>query len=86
MLLSEKVTLAMILFTIIFLVISWNSGLEVFVVLTLIGVLILREMIEMFAPSELKVRMNLLLYIGVIIFMVLILERVINVIIETLIK
>ncbi|MFX0137687.1 MAG: hypothetical protein ACFFDN_28870 [Candidatus Hodarchaeota archaeon] len=58
MLLSEKVTLIMILLTITFLIFFGDSGLEVFLVLILIGVLILRELIETFTPSNLKDRIN----------------------------
>lgn len=82
MLLSEKITLIMILLTIIFLVISVDTGLEVFLILILIGMLIIRELIEMFAPSELKVRMNLFIYTGVIIFFVLAINKVIDAIIS----
>ncbi len=79
MLLSEKVTLTMILLTIIFLVISWDSGLEVFVVLILIGVLILRELIESFAPNDLKDRMNFFIYTGLIIFVGIVARKIIYV-------
>ncbi len=78
MLLSEKVTLAMILLTIIFLVISWNSGLEVFVVLLLIGVLVLRELTESFAPNDVKDRINFFIYTGLIIFVGIVARMIIN--------
>ncbi len=79
MLLSEKVTLAMILITIFFLVISWDSGLEVFVVLILIGVLILRELIESFAPNGVKDRINFFIYTGLIIFVGIVIEKIMDI-------
>ena len=82
MLLSEKITLTMLLLTVIFLVISGDTGLEVFLILILIGMLIIRELIEMFAPSELKVRMNLFIYTGVIIFFVLVIDKVFDAILS----
>jgi hypothetical protein len=85
MLFSEKVTLAMIILTIVFLIISGDRGLDLFLILILIGMIIIRELIEMFASSELKVRMNLFIYIGIITFFILIIEIVVNIIIETLI-
>ncbi len=77
MLLSEKLTFTMILLTIIFLVISGDSGLEVFFVLILIGVLILRELIESFAPTDLKDRMNFFIYTGLIIFVGIVVGKII---------
>ena len=79
MLLSEKVTLAMIVLTIIFLVISWNSGLEVFVVLLLIGVLVLRELTESFAPNDVKDRINFFIYTGLIIFVGIVVNKIMDI-------
>jgi hypothetical protein len=79
MLLSEKLTFIMIFMTIIFLVISGDSGLEVFFVLILIGVLILRELIETFAPNDLKDRMNFFIYTGLIIFVGIVVNKIIDV-------
>lgn len=79
MLLSEKLTLVMILLTIFFLVISFGSGVEIFVILILIGVLIIRELVDMFAPSELKERINFFIYIGLIIFIVIVVNKVMDV-------
>ncbi len=77
MLLSEKLTFVMILLIIIFLVISGDSELEVFVVLILIGVLIIRELTESFAPNDLKDRMNFFIYTGLIIFVVIVARKII---------
>ncbi len=76
MLLSEKLTLILIIMTIIFLVISGDSWLEVFVVLILIGVLILRELIESFAHTDLKERMNFFIYTGFIIFIGIVVRKI----------
>ena len=68
MLLSEKITLTTILLTIFFLIISGDSGLETFLILIFIEMLIIREMIEMFVPSNLKVRINIFIFGGLILF------------------
>jgi hypothetical protein len=86
MFLSEKLTLAVLIMTSIFVVISAERGLEIFFLMILIGVMVIREMIEMFASSELKVKMNLFVYIGVIVFLYIILERVIMILIDVLIR
>ena len=77
MLLSEKLTFIMILMTIIILIISGDIMLEVFSVMILIGILILRELIETFAPNELKDRMNFFIYIGTIIFFGIVIRKII---------
>ena len=79
MLLSEKITLIMLSMTIIFLIITVGSGLEVFVVLILIGVLILRELTESFAPNDFKDRINFFIYTGLVIFTVIVVNKVIDV-------
>ena len=79
MLLSEKITLIMLFMTIIFLIITVGSGLEVFVVLILIGVLILRELTESFAPNDFKDRINFFIYTGLVIFTVIVVNKVIDV-------
>ncbi len=76
MLLSEKLTLTMILLTIIFLVITQNSGLEVFVVQILIGVLIIRELSESFSSNDLKDRMNFFIYTGSLIFIIIVVRKI----------
>jgi hypothetical protein len=76
MLLSEKLTLTMVFLTIIFLAIAQQSGLEVFVVLILIGVLIIRELSESFASNDLKDRMNFFIYTGSIIFIIIVIRKI----------
>jgi hypothetical protein len=85
MLLSEKLAFILLVITIFILQITGDSGLEIFFILILIAMLIIRESIEMFAPSELKVRMNLFIYIGVIMFFAILLEKLIPIIIDVFI-
>jgi hypothetical protein len=63
--------------TIIILIISGNVILEVFSVMILIGILILRELIETFAPNDLKDRMNFFIYTGTIIFFGIVIRKII---------
>ena len=77
MLLSEKLTLIIILMTTIILIISGDNPLELFFIMILIGVLILRELIETIASSDLKDRINFFIYAGLIIFIVIIVEKII---------
>jgi hypothetical protein len=63
--------------TIIILIISGNVMLEVFSVMILIGILILRELIDTFAPNDLKDRMNFFIYTGTIIFFGIVIRKII---------
>jgi len=82
MLLSEKVTFAMVFLTILFILISVDRGLEVFIVLILIGVLINRELIDMFAPVNLKRRINWVIYTGLILFSVIVIRKLVEMLID----
>lgn len=79
MLLSEKITMVVIGMTIIFYIISGNNGLKLFIVLILIGVLILRELVDIFVPSDLKNRINFFIYVGIVIFAGIVVEKVIRI-------
>ena len=80
MILSERLTFIFILMTIIILIISGDVVLEIFFIMILIGVLILRELIKSFAPNDLKDRMNFFIYTGFIIYIVIIVQKIISII------
>lgn len=57
--LSEKIVPAMVVWLLSALILSLNSGTEVFLTLILIGVLIIRELVYSLAPIRLKKRVYL---------------------------
>lgn len=79
MLLSEKITLVVAGWILIVLLITGESNLELFFVLIFIGVLVVRELTDVFTSSNLKERMNLFIYIFLIIFMVIVGKKVMEI-------
>ena len=76
MLISHKIFLSVFVWTIIAVLISLSAGVEVLVTLLLIGLLIVRELTDGFLTGELRRRMDLFIYAGLVLFVVVVLRRV----------
>jgi len=74
--LSEKIVLAMMIWVSFALVLSLNSGLEVFLTLILIGVLVIRELSDSFTPVRIKERMDFFIYTFLVVFAIIVIRRV----------
>jgi len=66
----------MLIWTTISVLISIAAGIEVLVTLELIGLLVVRELTDGFLTSDLKRRMDLFIYAGLMLFVVVVLHRV----------
>jgi len=75
-LISQKIFASMLVWTTISVLISIAAGIEVLVTLELIGLLVVRELTDGFLTSELKQRMDLFIYAGLMLFVVVVLHRV----------
>ncbi len=76
MLLSQKIMLAMVIWTVASTVISSGSDFEVFFTLEVIGLLIIREFVDSFATVDIKERLDLFIYAGLFVFVIIVLRRV----------
>lgn len=76
MLLSHKIMLTMIVWTIASAVISSGSDFEMFFTLEVIGLLVVREFVDSFATISTKERLDLFIYAGLFVFIVIVLRRV----------
>lgn len=74
--LSEKIALGMALWVVFALVLAMSSGLEVFLTLILIGVLIIRELTDSFTPVRIKERMDFFIYTFLVVFAIIVIRRV----------
>lgn len=74
--LSEKIALAMTVWVLFALVLAMSSGLEVFLTLILIGVLVIRELTDSFTPVKVKERVDFFIYAFLIVFAVIVVRRV----------
>lgn len=80
MLLSEKITLAIACWILLVLLITSELNIEIFFILIFIGVLIIRELTDIFTTTNIKERMNLFIYIFLIIFLVIVGKKIMTVI------
>ncbi len=74
--LSEKIALAMGIWVVFALVLAMNAGIEVFLTLILIGVLIIRELTDSFTPVRTKERIDFFIYTFLIVFAIIVVRRV----------
>ena len=72
MITSEKLALVIAFWILIVLLITKDTDLELFFVLIFIGVLIVRALAEVFIPTSLKFRLNLIIYLFIIVFIVIV--------------
>lgn len=76
MLISQKVFVSMFVWTVASVLISLSAGIEVLVTLELIGLLIIRELTDGFLTGDIRRRMDLFIYAGLVLFVVVVLRRV----------
>jgi len=77
MITSEKITLVIAIWILLALLITKDTDIELFFVLVFIGVLIIRAITDVFITTTLKHRMNLVIYIFIIIFTVIVGNKII---------
>ena len=80
MLMSEKITLFIAGWILFVLIITGDENLEIFFILIFIGVLIIRELTDVLSSTNLRDRMNIFIYIFLIIFMVIVGKKVLTII------
>lgn len=76
MLISEKVFLGMLVWTIVSILISISAGIEVLLTLEVIGLLVARELTDSLLTRELRDRMDFFIYAGLILFMIVVVRRI----------
>ena len=79
MLMSEKITLIIAIWILIVLIITGTTNLEIFFILIFIGVLIIRELSDVFTTTNLKDRMNLFIYFFIFIFIVIVGQKILTI-------
>jgi hypothetical protein len=80
MITSEKITLVIALWILLVLLLTKDTDLELFFVLIFIGVLIVRALTDVFITTTLKHRMNLLIYIFILIFIIIVGNKIITIV------
>ena len=78
MLMSEKITVIVAVWIIVALFITADADLEVFFVLVLIGFIVINEFTDRFTGNRFKLRMNALIFIFMIAFIIIIGIKIIS--------
>lgn len=76
MLISQKIFLSVLVWTVISILISLSAGVEVLVTLVLIGLLVARELTDGFLSKDLRDKMDMFIYAGLILFVIVVVRRV----------
>lgn len=76
---SEKITLVVATWILIAFFITGDTDLEVFFILIFIGVLITRQLTDVFTTSNLKDRIDIFIYLFIILFVVIVGKKIINI-------
>lgn len=76
MLISHKLLVTMFIWTLVSILISISAGLEVFVTLEIIGLLVVREFTDGLLPKEMKDRFDFFIYAGLFVFVVIVIRRI----------
>lgn len=78
MLMSEKITLFIILWIIIMLFITGDAALEMFFILIFLGLIIAKELTDRYTVAHLKIRMNLFVLVFLLVFIVFMGKKIIS--------
>ena len=79
MLMSEKITLIIAVWILTALLITGDTNFEIFFILIFIGVLIVRELTDVFTTFNFKDRMNIFIYMFILVFIVIVGQKIINI-------
>jgi len=79
MLLSEKITVFIGLWILFVMIVTGEGNLEIFFILIFIGVLIIRELSDIFTTTDLKQRMNLFIYLFLMVFILIVAKKIISI-------
>ena len=79
MLMSEKIALIIAIWVLIALFITGDTNLEIFFILVFIGILIARELSDVFTTINFKDRINIIIYMFIIVFIVIVGQKIMNI-------
>ena len=79
MILPKKITIALTAWASVCLLMVGDSGIELYGILLLIGVLISRELSSVYISPEIGERMDVFIYVGIIFFIAVVARRVLEI-------
>ena len=78
LLMSEKITLVIIIWTLILFFLTNNTDVEVFFVLIFIGLLVIKLLTDEFTSIHLKNRLNIFIFVFLVVFLIIISQRILT--------
>ena len=79
MILSEKITLTVAILILASLLLTGQGNFEIYFIIIFIGVLIIRELTDIFTTSNIKNRMNIFIYLFCLIFIVIVGKKIVSI-------
>ncbi len=79
MLFSQKLAVAMTIWTVLVLTLVGNQGLELFVIMILIGLLISRELSSVYIRTSIADRLDVFIQIGIVVFIGVVMRRILSI-------
>jgi len=79
MMLSEKITLTVAILILASLLLTGQWNFEIYFIIIFIGVLIIRELTDIFTTSNIKNRMNIFIYLFCLIFIVIVGKKIVSI-------
>ena len=78
---TEKLIGAMVIWTLVAFLISHFIGafLEVFIILEVVGLIVVREGLDLLTPTNLKQRIDMFIFIGVFLFIIIFIKEVMTI-------
>jgi len=77
-LITEKITLIITAWIVVVFFITGDTDLEIYFVLIFMGVLVVRELTDVFTTDIIKEKMDFFIYMFLIVFIVLFIKTIIN--------
>ncbi len=78
-LISQKIAIAMVSWTVLVLAVAGGGSVRLFTILILIGLLMVRVVGSVYMTPDLGERMDLMIQVGVIIFIAIVAERILSI-------
>ncbi|MBS3781957.1 MAG: hypothetical protein KGY66_05950 [Candidatus Thermoplasmatota archaeon] len=79
MLISQKLAISMAIWTLLMLTLIGGENVELFVIMILIGLLIIRELSSIYIRPSLAVRLDVFVQIGIVFFIGVVMRRILSI-------
>lgn len=79
MLISEKILLAITIWILFIFIITGDKDLEIFFILIFTGVLVVKELTDIYVTKNFRLRMNIFISVFLLIYVLIISQKILNI-------